>query len=50
MQSMAAFWDNVWFLTREPETEAKRFKTDRTFVVVVHGTVICYDWERRHVQ
>jgi hypothetical protein len=46
---MAAFWDNVWFLAREPETKTQGFKTDRTLVVVFDHAVILYDRNRRHV-
>ena len=49
MQSMTAFWDNVRFLAREPETKTQGLKTDRTLIVIFDHAVIFYDRDRRHV-
>jgi hypothetical protein len=35
MKRMAALWDNMWFLARETEAEAKGLQTDRTVFVYV---------------
>jgi hypothetical protein len=50
MQSMTTFWDNMWFLTREPETKTQGLKTDGALIIIIEHAVICYDWKRRHVQ
>jgi hypothetical protein len=49
MESMAAFWDYVRFLAREPETKTQRLKTDRALIVVFDRVVIFDDRDRRHV-
>ena len=49
MKSMAAFWDNVRFLAREPKTKTQGLKTDGALIVVFDRAVIFDDRDRRHV-
>lgn len=44
MQSVAALWNDMWFLTRQPEAEAQWFETHWTIVLFV--LLGRDDWQR----